>query len=56
MLSTGITIGILGALLAFNIHSDFVILVGVLIYSMILGTLLIYLNKKSVKEFSKINV
>ena len=56
MLSTGITIGILGACLAFNIHSDIVILLGILMYAIILAGLLIYLNKKSLKEFNKINV
>lgn len=56
MISTGLTIGVLGALLALNINSDFVILAGLIFYILILAILLAYLNKKSVKEFNKITV
>ena len=56
MLSTGLTIGVLGAFLALNMNSDLVILCGLVFYIFILMGLLLYLNKKSVKEFNRINV
>lgn len=55
-LSTMLTIGVLGTCLALNMSSNLVILAGLIFYILLLIILLIYLNKKSVKEFNKINV
>ena len=56
MISTGISIGILGACLALNMSTNLATLLGILIYIIIFIGLLVYLNKKSVKEFNRINV
>ena len=52
----GATIYALYKGLANNINVDLIILAGIFIYTIILTGLLIYLKKKSVKEFNKINV
>ena len=55
MLLTFITIYSLVTCLTNNMNIDLIILLGLLIYTIIYIILLIYLNKKSIKEFNLIN-
>lgn len=56
MILTGVTIfGIVRAIMA-GMTVNIIIALGILVYSVIYAVLLLYLNKKGIKEFNKINI
>ena len=56
MILTGLTIFLLVKLATNNIQTELIILLGLILYGAIYIGLLIYMNKKSIKEFNAINV
>ena len=56
MFLIGLTVFYLIKMVTSNINIDLILFIGIIIYSVLLCILLIYMNKKSVKEFNNITI
>ena len=56
MALTGITIGLVIKAITINLDMYLILIIGLCFYLLLLGILLIYMNKKSVQEFNNINI